>query len=188
MKQDVPLNIAHRLLAGGPVSLLSFSLVELVDITTVPWLFPLSLNPLQVGVSVFPYHFAHELLRQAEEFAINVVPLDWLKQARYCGTVSGREVDKFRQTGFTPASAREVEAPLIEECIAHLECGIVGQHQTGDHVLFVAQVLNAAAEKELFDIAWQLKERDLRPVFHLGKDQYAVWEDRFEAPAVEPIS
>jgi flavin reductase (DIM6/NTAB) family NADH-FMN oxidoreductase RutF len=187
-KEDVPLNIAHRLLAGNPLVLLTFSLGELVDISTVPWCSPLSLTPPQVGVSVFAYHFTHDLLSRVETFAINVVPRDWLRQARFCGTVSGREVDKFKQTGFTPDEAREVEAPLIVECIGHLECGVVGQHTLGDHTLFVAQVLAASAEKDLFDSAWQIKERDLRPVVHLGKDYFGVWEDRFEVLPAEPRS
>lgn len=187
-KAEVPLNIAHRLLAGNPLVLLSVSLGELVDITTVPWCSPLSLTPPQVGVSVFTYHFAHDLLTRVEEFAINVVPRDWLRQARFCGTVSGREVDKFKQTGFTMEEAKEVAAPLVAEGIGHLECGVVGQHSLGDHTLFVAQVLAASAEKDLFDTAWQVKERDLRPVMHLGKDYFAVWEDRFEALPAEPPS
>lgn len=188
MKEEVPLNVAHRLLAGGPLVLLTFSLGQLMEIVPVPWCFPLSLNPPLLGVCAFPYHFSHELLNQSEAFAVNVVPRDWLKQARFCGTVPGRDLDKWRQTGFTPADAKEVDAPLVEECVGHLECGITGQHRIGDHTLFVAQVLAASAEKELFDTAWQVKERDLRPAIHLGKDLYAVWEDRFTAPPSEPAA
>ncbi len=183
MKQEVPLNVAHRLLAGGPVVLLTAAVGDLVDITTVAWTCPLSLNPPLVGVSIFPYHFAHELMEQVEEFALNVICADILKQARYCGTVSGREVDKFKQTGLTPIEAKEIDAPLIEECIGHLECGLVGRHTFGDHTLFVGQVLAASAEGELFDAAWQVKERELRPVVHLGKNYYALWQERFELPA-----
>jgi flavin reductase (DIM6/NTAB) family NADH-FMN oxidoreductase RutF len=185
MKQEVPLNVAHRLIAGGPVVLVTAKSGELVDVTTVAWTVPLSLNPLLVGVAVFPYHFAHELIDEAEEFALNVICEDILKQARYCGTVSGREVDKFKQTGLTPIDANEIKAPLIEECIGHLECGLVDRRTFGDHTLFVGQVLAASAESELFDVAWQVKERELRPVIHLGKNYYAVWEERFEPPDAE---
>jgi len=182
MKQDVPLNIAHRLLAGGPVVLVTVTAGELVEVTTVAWTAPLSLNPLLVGVGVFPYHFAHDLIDDAEEFVINVVPEDILKQARYCGSVSGREVDKLKQTGLTPATAQEVRAPLLEECIGHLECGLVDRHKFGDHTLFVGQVLAASAESDLFDVAWKVTERELRPAVHLGKNYYTVWEERFEPP------
>lgn len=180
MKQDVPLNVAHRLIAGGPLVLVTVAARGTVDVTTVAWTVPLSLDPLQVGVCVFPYHFAHELIDEAEEFAINVIREDILKQAVFCGTVSGREVDKFKQTGLTPVDAKEVEAPLIEECIGHLECGLVNRHTIGDHTLFVGQVLAASADSELFDLAWQVKEKDRRPVIHLGKHYYAWWEERFE--------
>ncbi|MHB1006199.1 MAG: flavin reductase family protein [Chloroflexota bacterium] len=181
MKQEVPLNIAHRLLAGQPLVLVTAARGELLDATTVAWTMPLSLDPLLIGVAVFPYHFAHELIGGGDEFAINVICEDILKQARFCGTVSGREVDKFKQTGLTPYEATEIRAPLIEECIGHLECGVVDRRTFGDHTLFVGQVLAASAEADLFDTAWKVTERERRPVFHLGKEFYAVWEDRFEA-------
>ncbi|MDA8219566.1 MAG: flavin reductase family protein [Dehalococcoidales bacterium] len=181
MKQEVPVNVAHRLIAGCPVVLITVEGSEGIDITTVPWVVPVSMNPLQVGVVLFPHHFAHDLINDAEQFAINVIPEDILKQARFCGTVSGREVDKFKRAGLTPADANEITAPLIEEAIGHLECGLVDRHTFGDHTFFVGQVLAASAESDLFDVAWQVKERELRPVFHLGKDYYAVWEERFEA-------
>lgn len=183
MKKEVPLNVAHRLLAGGPVVLLTLTSGELVEVTTVPWVVPLSTDPPQVGVIVYPRHFVHDLIDEEEEFALNIICLDILKQARYCGQVSGREVDKFQQTGLTPAEAREIKAPLIEECVGHLECGLVDRRTQGDHTLFVGQVLAASAEDELFDVAWKVAERERRPVFHLGKSFYAAWEDRFEPPS-----
>lgn len=183
MKQEVPLNIAHRLLAGGPMVLLTLTAGELVEVTTVPWVVPLSLDPLLVGVMIYPRHFVHDLIQKSEEFALNVICEDILKQARYCGTVSGEEVDKWKQTGLTPVDARVVEAPLIEECIGHLECGLVDRRSHGDHTLFVGQVLAASAEDDLFDVAWKVAERERRPVFHLGKNFYAVWEERQELAA-----
>lgn len=186
MKQEVPLNIAHRLIAGNPVVLVTVVGNDGPDVSTVPWTVPLSLDPPQVGIAVFPYHFLHDQINQAEECAINVICEDILKQAVYCGTVPGREVDKFKQTGLTPEEPKEIEAPLIKECIGHLECGLVNRFTIGDHTLFVGQVIAASAESDLFDFAWKVTERELRPVVHLGKNNYGLWESRFELETKPP--
>jgi len=37
---------------------------------------------------------------------------------------SGKDIDKFKKYGLTELLAEKVEAPLIKECIAHLECKV----------------------------------------------------------------
>jgi flavin reductase (DIM6/NTAB) family NADH-FMN oxidoreductase RutF len=87
-----------------------------------------------------------------------------------CGTTSGRDVDKFAITRFTPLPAQKVKPPLIAECVAHLECKVVDVFVTGDHELFVGQVLAASITPDWFD-------KGLLPhgsfLHHLGGANYA---------------
>jgi flavin reductase (DIM6/NTAB) family NADH-FMN oxidoreductase RutF len=41
------------------------------------------------------------------------------------GTCSGLDVDKFARFGLTPVAAKHVPAPLIQECLANIECQVV---------------------------------------------------------------
>ena len=41
----------------------------------------------------------------------------------------------------TAVSGEHVKAPLVEECVANLECRLVGQLTTGDHTIFAGEVV-----------------------------------------------
>jgi flavin reductase (DIM6/NTAB) family NADH-FMN oxidoreductase RutF len=66
---------------------------------------------------------------------------DLAEATLFCGTHSGRKVDKMARTGLCPLPADCVGAPLIAECIANLECRVTGRMTTGDHTIFAAEVL-----------------------------------------------
>ena len=59
----------------------------------------------------------------------------------YCGTHSGRTVDKFAATGLTPLEGSIVRPPLIGECVANFECRLAGSLETGDHTIFAGEVV-----------------------------------------------
>ena len=86
---------------------------------------------------------------------------------------SGRDGDKFEATGLTPADALEIEAPLIAECVAHIECGVAERLTLGDHDLFVGSVLAVSALDEAFDGFWDVTVDAGRLLHHLGADRYA---------------
>jgi len=70
------------------------------------------------------------------------------KEVLYCGTHSGRDVDKFKETGLVAVPAKNVRPPLIEECVANFECRVVGEIETGDHTIFVGEIVAAHVSGE----------------------------------------
>ncbi len=73
-----------------------------------------------------------------------------MDQVNVCGTVSGKEVDKFKESNIIPVAGQKVDAPLIDECVGHIECRVVNQYNIGDHILFVGKVVAASARIEGF--------------------------------------
>jgi len=41
-----------------------------------------------------------------------------------------------------------VKPPLIKECVVNLECKLVGQLDTGDHTIFVGQIVASWASED----------------------------------------
>lgn len=39
-------------------------------------------------------------------------------------------------------------APVFEDCFAHLECRVVGSTETGDHSLFIGEVVGADLKRQ----------------------------------------
>jgi flavin reductase (DIM6/NTAB) family NADH-FMN oxidoreductase RutF len=111
---------------------------------------------------------------------LNVPHADLAKQVNYCGSVSGRDHDKFKEAGLTPVEAKKVGAPWIAECLGHLECGVVAAHVAGDHTIFVGQVLAAWVESGTFDRVWLVEKKEARLLHHLGGNFFCVPTERIE--------
>jgi flavin reductase (DIM6/NTAB) family NADH-FMN oxidoreductase RutF len=117
------------------------------NIITLAWTCILSMNPFMVGISVGPKRHSHKLIKESKEFVINLPTIELKEACMLCGTKSGRSVDKFKETGLTPVKSDKVSAPRIKECYAWLECKLVNSVDTGDHTLFVGEVV-ASGERE----------------------------------------
>ncbi len=144
------------------------------------WVTPISSNPPMVVVAVFPGRYTHGLIKKSGDLALNIPARPLAEKVKKAGDVSGEDVDKFLQIGLTPYEARQVSAPLIAECIAHLECGVVNTVQAGDHELFIAEIVAASAEETAFDgERWTLAAEEVKPLHHLGANYYAILERVF---------
>jgi flavin reductase (DIM6/NTAB) family NADH-FMN oxidoreductase RutF len=99
-------------------------------------------------MSIRPTRHSYALIQATGEFVINVAPHEIAQEVLFCGRRSGRDVDKFRATGLTSRQAQHVRPPLIEECIAHLECRVVQDVEASDHRLVIGEVLAAYTRPE----------------------------------------
>lgn len=175
MKREIPRDQAYRLVACGPVTLVTSFYKGDMNVMTASWLSPVSYRPLLLGLSVHQATLTHELIKKGQEFAINIPNHELVKQVRYCGAISGRDQNKLKVTGLHEEGPRAIRPVLIRECIAHLECAVVDAFTPGDHTIFVAEIVSAQAEEEAFDDAYLLAERDLAPITHLGGPRYAAF-------------
>ncbi len=115
-------------------------------------------------VLVRPSRFTYSRLEELNEFTVNVPPKALSKAALHCGTVSGRDNDKFKELGLTVVQGKMVKTPIIEECIMHYECRVVHKndvmpealektiindfHPQGDyHRIYYGQILATYADE-----------------------------------------
>ncbi|MCH7484110.1 MAG: flavin reductase family protein [Chloroflexi bacterium] len=166
-----------RLLNGGPVVLVTTRWRDQTDAMPAIWTTPLSRNPPLVGVVVNPSRHTHDMVRFSEEFALNFPAGDLTDHTQYFGTVSGAHVNKIELGKLATFRASKVEAPLIENCVAWVECSLEDALRIGDHTLFVGRVLVVQADKEAFDETWLLKDPEYRPLHYLGVDRYSTLGD-----------
>lgn len=150
------------------------------NIITLAWAMPVSINPPLIAVSVAPERYSHSLIEETGEFVINIPTMDILDEVYFCGTVSGRTHNKFKEAKLTPIQSRRVRAPAIKECVAHLECRVYGRMTAGDHTIFVGEVLEAYADREAYNGWYNLEKAKM--VFHLGGDKFATLEPRIYRP------
>lgn len=121
---------ANRLMRGDGLFLVSRGKGGKPNAMTIGWglLGTMWRRPVFV-VAVRLSRHTHRLLEESDSFTVCLPGKgmeDWLE---FCGTKSGRDVDKFKELGMTAAKGLEVEAPYIEECPVHFECEIVYRNE-----------------------------------------------------------
>jgi len=86
------------------------------------------------------------------------------------GNCSGARVDKFKAFGLTRLPAATVEAPLIGECFANLECRVVDDTLTDKYNLFVLEVVRAWADEAWPELSSTAGNRALPKMLHHNGD------------------
>jgi flavin reductase (DIM6/NTAB) family NADH-FMN oxidoreductase RutF len=150
------------------------------NITTLSWAMPTSIDPPLIAISLSPKHHSHTLIEESAEFIVNIPTLELLQAVYACGSLTGRNFDKFKKTNLTPIPAKKVRAPAIRECIAHLECKVVSQFAAGDHTVFIGKILEAYAELGTFTESYDLKKT--RMLYHAGGNNFAILDPRIYKP------
>ena len=150
------------------------------NVLPLAWAMPTSRDPALVAISVGLNRYSHGLIEETSEFVVNLPTVDIIKETLACGRTSGRDHDKFSETGLTPIPARKVKAPIVKECIAHLECKLHSKIKTGDHTIFVGEILKAYADRDVFTDKYDLDKA--RMLYHLGGNVFATLAPRLYTP------
>jgi flavin reductase (DIM6/NTAB) family NADH-FMN oxidoreductase RutF len=179
-KEPVALDRAHRLITNGPVTLICACHKDRIGIMPASWVMPVSLKPFLVAVAINPVAFTHDLIDKSNEFSVNVPTGDLARAVKQAGSISSRDVDKFKVIGLHPLAALKIKAPLVEECIGHLECGVIERLTPGDHTIFIAEVQAAQVEAGTFEGVWLVEKDEAKVLHHLGGSSYCVPKGRFD--------
>jgi len=180
MKRGIQLSQAKWVIEPGCVVLVTGGTMAKANVMTISWQTPVNTaDPCLVLLVMGRGRYTYELIKQNHELVVNVPGEELLEQTHFCGTVSGRKIDKFREAGLTPAPAHLVETPLIAECAGHLECRIVETFAVKTHDLLVCEVVYASAEEAFFDGAW-IPER-FHTLHYMQKTLYGVLTHRLDA-------
>ncbi len=100
-----------------------------------------SWNPLMIAISVGLERYSHECLEHHKEFVLCFPSEGQEKDAWLCGTKSGKNVDKFQETDFKPVHSQSVKPPIIDGVTVAYECKVVNQIETGDHTIYIGNVV-----------------------------------------------
>ncbi len=189
MKNLVTLNNAYRLLNHGPTVLVTSAHDSQRNIMAAAWNMPLDFDPPKVAIVIDKNTHTRELMEASGSFAINVPCRAQAEMVVRVGNCSGRELlgkspdNKLAAFDIPTFPAREISAPLIEGCVAWLECRIIPEpHIQNTYDLFVAEVVAAQADERVFtDDRWHFEGHDeLRTVHHVAGGAFMSIGDAFK--------
>ena len=111
------------------------------NIFTVAWAGTICTNPPMLSISVRPERHSYHMMKETGEFVVNLTTESMTWATDYCGVRSGRDVDKWKETGLTPEKANVVNVPVIKESPVNIECRVVKVEELGSHHMFIADVV-----------------------------------------------
>lgn len=136
------------------------------DIITVAWAGTVCTNPPMVSISIRPERYSYHMIRETGEFVINLTTEELAFAIDYCGVKSGRDVDKFKETGLTREKAEKVKAPMIAEAPVSIECKVKEIRELGSHHMFIAQVAAVHADEKYMDEKNRFDLNRARPIVY----------------------
>lgn len=116
------------------------------NVMAAAWCTPLSFEPPMFGVAISKKRFTYGLIRKSGAFAINLVSPDMKQKMLICGSKTGKGIDKFELAGLKKQEGKRTI--LVGDSPASIECEVVSEMETGDHVFLAGKVINVIRRKD----------------------------------------
>lgn len=143
--QPFNLSKAFTLIEPGPVVLVSTHDAGKDNVMTISWTMVMDFSPV-FAITTGAWNHSFHALQKNRECVLAIPTVDMLDQVVGIGTCSGADTDKFSRFALTRAPARHVAAPLIQECLANIECKVMDIIEK--HDIVVLQGLEAYFDTE----------------------------------------
>lgn len=123
------------------------------------WATQLSFSPVLVGIAIESDSRMRTLIETSRHFSINILPSKnadlpraFLKPAETTkDEIHGKRFDRARNG-----------TPFLHDAVASIECMVLHSVTTGDHVMFVGEVTDAALHRDTGGDVLMLRETGLR--------------------------
>ncbi len=119
------------------------------NMMTASWVGVVCSKPPCVAVSLREATYTFGNIKEHEAYTVNIPSEKLAAVSAYAGIVSGRDTDKFADTGLTAVKSDLVDAPYIEECELVIECRLIKTVELGLHTMFIGEIIDVKADEEI---------------------------------------
>ncbi len=127
------------------------STLQTRNLITVAWCGTICSDPAMCYISVRPSRHSYPILLEEMEFTINLTTASMARATDWCGVRSGRDHDKWAESGLTPVKGMKVGCWFVDESPLAIECRVKQVIHLGTHDMFIADVLNVIADDKYID-------------------------------------
>ena len=134
----------------GPVVLVSSydSESKKPNIMTISWTLALDFKQ-HMTICTGAWNHSFDIIMKSKECVVAIPPASMAETVVKIGDISGKTCDKFEKFGIKQLKAEKVQAPLIDGCVANLECKVVDYVKK--YGLIILEVVNVWESEELKD-------------------------------------
>ena len=144
------------------------------NIITIAWTGTVCTNPPMAYISVRPERYSYGMLKETGEFVIKLTTEKLVRATDYCGVKSGRDTDKWKETGLTPIPAQEVNVPLIKESPVNIECRVSEIRELGSHHMFLARVVAVDVDEAYLNEQGRFELQKAAPIVYSHGEYYGL--------------
>ena len=119
------------------------------NMMTASWAGVVCSKPPCVAVSLREATYTFGNIKEHGAYTVNIPSEKLAAVAAYAGVVSGRDTDKFADTGLTAVKSDLVDAPYIEECELVIECRLIKTVELGLHTMFIGEIVDVKADESI---------------------------------------
>lgn len=160
------ISLGSRIMVPTPVWVIgSYDTLGKPNMMTAAWVGVSCSQPRCVTVSLRKATYTYGNIMANKAFTVNIPSEKHLKAVRYFGSVSGRDVDKLSEIGYTAVPGDSVYAPYLKESAISLECKVLHTLKVGLHTMFIGEIRDVKADSSVLDENKRLKAEALQPLF-----------------------
>ncbi len=124
-----------------PAAVISVGIGDDANLITLAYVGKVCLKPPIIAISIQPRRHSYQLIENHGEFVINYPTINQLREMDYCGTRSGRDVNKWEELNLTKEKGSVVRVPLVKEFPWNMECKVIQRTELGSHVCYFGEVV-----------------------------------------------
>ncbi len=119
------------------------------NIMTASWVGVCCSKPPCVTISLREATYTHGNIKENGAYTVNIPSVDNAASAAFAGTVSGRDRDKFKETGLTPVRSKLVNAPYVKEYPLNVECKLIKTVELGLHTMYIGEIIDVKSDTSI---------------------------------------
>ena len=163
--KPLPLGKVYQLLEPGPVVMLTTARKSRANVMTMSWHMMVEFEPPLIACVCSGANYSFEALCATGECVIALPARKLAANVVKVGNATGRDIDKFKAFNLTPVAAEQVQAPLIKECFANIECKVVDRGMVNRYNLFILEGVQAWIDP---------KQKSPKTIHHHGYGKFVI--------------
>ncbi|MFW9825477.1 MAG: flavin reductase family protein [Candidatus Thorarchaeota archaeon] len=131
-----------------PAAVISVGIGDKANLITLAYVGKVCSRPPIIAISIQPVRHSYQLIEELGEFVINYPSFSQLREMDYCGTRSGRNVNKWEELNLTKEKASVVSVPMVKEFPWNMECKVINRLELGTHVCYLGEVVAVHSDEK----------------------------------------
>ena len=130
-----------------PAAVISVGKGEKANLITLAYVGKMCMKPPIIAIGIHKKRYSFNLIEKHGEFVVNYPRKDQMREMDYCGTRTGKNVNKWKDLGLTKEKGTIIDVPLIKEFPWNMECKVINKLELGSHICYFGEVVAVHCEK-----------------------------------------